>query len=124
MRQTNDKVFLDTNIIVYAHTDVEPDKQKIAQAIIAETLTIISTQVLQELTNTLVKKFKHPWGDIPKVLAEAASNNLLYTNTSHTILKACNIAENYNFSFYDSLIIAAALENDCNILYSEDMHHG
>jgi predicted nucleic acid-binding protein len=37
---------------------------------------------------------------------------------------ACQIAEKYHFSFYDSLIIAASLECDCNILYSEDMHHG
>jgi predicted nucleic acid-binding protein len=36
-------------------------------------------------------------------------------------LQACNIAEGYGYSFYDSLIIAAALECDCTILYSEDM---
>lgn len=123
MKPTSDKIFLDSNIIVYAHSDVEPDKQKIAQTIISEKLTVISTQVLKEIANILVKKFKHSWHDVSKVLAEAVSNNIVHTNTSQTILEACNIAEKYNFSFYDSLIIAAALESGCNILYSEDMQH-
>ena len=50
-------------------------------------------------------------------------NNELYTNTANTIHLACQIAQRYHFSFYDSLIIAAALEANCSILYSEDMHH-
>jgi predicted nucleic acid-binding protein len=48
MKPTSDKVFLDTNIIVYAHTNLEPGKQKTAQQIIEEQQTVISTQVLQE----------------------------------------------------------------------------
>lgn len=123
MKPTNDKTFLDTNIIVYAHSDVEPDKQRTAQMIIAEKLTVISTQVLQETSNTFVKKFKHLWPDVSKVVREAASNNIVHTNTANTVLYACNIADKYRFSFYDSLIIAAALECDCEILYSEDMQH-
>jgi predicted nucleic acid-binding protein len=124
MRPTNDKAFLDTNIIVYAHSDIEPDKQRTAQTIIAKMLTVISTQVLQETSNTLVKKFKQSWPDVLKVVTEAASNNLVHTNTSNTVFYACDMADKYHFSFYDSLIIAAALECDCNILYSEDLHDG
>lgn len=45
----------------------------------------------------------------------------LYTNTS---LKAINIKRRYRYSFWDSLIIASALENHCTLLYSEDMQHG
>lgn len=124
MKQTNGKIFLDTNIIIYAHSDVEPDKQKIAQGIISETATVISTQVLQEAANTLTRKFKHTWKEVSKVLKEAAINNILHANTSDTILSACNIAEKYNYSFYDSLIIAAAMECGCDTLYSEDLHDG
>jgi predicted nucleic acid-binding protein len=51
-------------------------------------------------------------------------NNKLYTNSESTIIGACNLADQYGFSFYDSLIIAAALECDCNMLYSEDLHDG
>jgi predicted nucleic acid-binding protein len=124
MKPTNDKVFLDTNIIVYAHTDLEPQKQKTAQEIMAETSTAISTQVLQETANTLVRKFHHSWADVTKVATEAIQNNNLHVNTDFTILEAIRIAERYGFSFYDSLIISAALECGCNILYSEDLQHG
>jgi predicted nucleic acid-binding protein len=58
-----------------------------------------------------------------KVLTDVNANNQLHTNTQLTIHKACNIAMRYKFSFYDTLIIAAALESNCTILYSEDMHH-
>lgn len=124
MKPMNDRFFLDTNIIVYAHTNVNLEKQKTAQNIIAEKTTVISTQVLQETANTLIKKFKQSWQDVIKVLNEASSNNELHLNTKHTILTACHIAEKYQFSFYDSLIIASTLECDCYTLYSEDLQHG
>jgi len=51
-------------------------------------------------------------------------NNNVYINTEDTILQACLIADRYNFSFYDSLIIAAAISSNSLILYSEDMSNG
>jgi predicted nucleic acid-binding protein len=58
------------------------------------------------------------------VASEAIQNNILHVNSDSTILEAFRIAERYGFSFYDSLIISAALESGCNTLYSEDMQHG
>ena len=123
MKQMKDRYFIDTNIIIYAHTDIEPEKQKTAQAIIREKPTVISTQVLQETANILSKKFKHSWQNISIVLEEASINNIFHLNTMQTVLKACQVAGKYKFSFYDSLIIAAALEHGCTTLYSEDLHH-
>ena len=45
-------------------------------------------------------------------------------NSEKTIFEACHLAARYQFSFYDSLILSAALECECSILYSEDMSHG
>lgn len=120
----NAKQFLDTNIIVYAHTDLDLQKQQVAQQLIANEETVVSTQVLQETANTLRKKFEFAWPDIKKVVDEAASNNLLHTNTYATVTDACRIAERYGFSFYDSLIISAALESGAEHLFSEDMQDG
>ena len=53
-----------------------------------------------------------------------AQNNEVHTNSFTTIQRACKIAERYSFSFYDSLIVAAALESGCLILFSEDLQHG
>ena len=123
MKPTKDSFFVDSNILIYAHTDLDATKQQIAQKIIIDFNPHISTQVLQETANILHKKFKHSWADIMKVLTDVNDNNQLHTNTQLTIHKACNIAMQNKFSFYDSLIIAAALESNCTILYSEDMHH-
>jgi predicted nucleic acid-binding protein len=71
----NDSAFLDTNILVYAHTDFDTAKQLVAQKLIGDTQSFISTQVLQELANTLNRKFKQPWNDVANVLADATANN-------------------------------------------------
>lgn len=120
----NGKCFLDSNVIIYAHTDLDVQKQQVAQHIIATQDTIISTQVLQETANILSKKFQFAWPDIQTVLNEAAANNSLHTNSFPAISDACRIAERYGFSFYDSLIIAAALESGCQRLLSEDLQDG
>ena len=120
----NGKCFLDSNLMVYAHTDLDLRKQQIAQHIIATEDSTISTQVLQETANILFKKFQLSWPDIQTVLNESASNNSLHINALSTIADACRIAERYKFSFYDSLIIAAALESGCGRLLSEDLQNG
>lgn len=120
----NDNVFIDTNVIVFGYSFTEPDKQRIARQLISESNSFISVQVLQELANILTKKFKFSFGDVIKTIDECRQNNIIHTNTESTIVQGCRIAERYGFSFYDSVIISAALESDCRILYTEDMHHG
>ena len=60
---------------------------------------------------------------IRSILQECLKNCDLNTNTSETVFSALDIAKRYDFSFFDSLIVAAALESKCTILYSEDMQH-
>jgi len=78
---------------------------------------------LQELSNTITRKLGFSFDDAIKVVEEMSKNNNLHTNTKITILKACEIAARYQLSFYDSMIVAAALESNCEILYTEDMQH-
>lgn len=120
----SDSIFLDTNILVYAYSDTELQKQTIARKLISENISFISTQVLQELSNTLSRKFKKSWPEITEAVKEVSLSNLVHANSEATIQHAIKIAEQYKFSFYDSLIIAAALECKCSKLYSEDMSHG
>ncbi len=109
--------------MVYAHTDLDIEKQRTAQNLIISGGTIVSTQVLQELANTLNKKFKHSWADVARVLSDVTSNSKLCTNDYDTIIRAADVAARYNYSFYDSLIIASALNNNCSTIFSEDMHN-
>src|ERR1700753_1774292 len=112
----NDNVFLDTNILVYAYSSTEPEKQAIARNLIAKGGTFISTQVLQELTNIITKKFKFNYQSAPRGVEECCNNSSLNVNSKATILLAHEIADQHGYSFYDSLIISAALECNCSIL--------
>lgn len=119
-----DKIFLDTNILLYIYSK-EQYKQKIAQNILNEYYDIcISKQVINEMTNILIKKFKLPLKDIEKTIKELEKELIVLDFDIQTQIKALKLMQSYNFQFYDALIVSTALENSCNILYSEDMQNG
>ena len=97
MMPMNDRVFLDTNILVYSYSNDEPDKQVIAQGIISNNNSFISTQVLTELSNTLTRKFKFEYEPTQIVIKECCTNSGLHINIVSTIMKACEIAKKFNF---------------------------
>ena len=121
----NDKVFLDTNIVIYAYSENEPKKQEIANNILEQynNQIIISTQVINELSNTLFRKFKLNANDVKEVVLELNEYFPIVNFSVQTQLKGIEIKEKYKLQFYDSMILATALENGCNILFSEDMQH-
>lgn len=79
---------------------------------------------MKEFANTLRKKFKLDWQSIQAALEELETNFAVHPTSVVSIKDACSIAERYGFSFYDSLIVIAALEAGCSGLYSEDLQHG
>jgi len=117
-----ERIFLDSNVMIYAYFKQDEKKQRISKRLISQN-AIISTQVLQELTNTLHRKMGVDYNIVRSILQECLKNCDLNTNTSETVFSALDIAKRYDFSFFDSLIVAAALESKCTILYSEDMQH-
>lgn len=120
----NERGFLDTNVLIYCYASAESQKQSQARSVANLPDVAISTQVLKEFANVLRKKFKQDWPVIKATLDEVTNNFEVHNNSTLTIKRACFIAERYKTSFYDSLIIAAALENNCSVLYSEDMQDG
>ncbi len=116
------KAFIDTNILVYAFS-ADP-RRNLAAEVIALGGTI-NVQVLNEFTNVLHKKQKLPW---PVIELAIASLHRIFptvmplTAAVHT--SGLSLARNHNISFYDALIIAAALEAGSDVLFSEDLQHG
>ncbi len=125
----NGNCFLDTNILIYSFDHSNPAKRAEALRLIKISLQtgkgIISSQVVQEFINVAIKKFEVPFSlhDCRKYL-DTVLSGLCRVFTSIELYKhTLDIMERWGYSYYDSLIIAAALQADCEILYSEDLHH-
>ena len=117
-----DRIFLNTNILVYALLD-EGTKQQTALELL-QTGCVISTQVLNEFTQVARKKAKLEWQEIIELSNAIQTLAEVVSLDKSTHNRGLEIAAQYGYSFYDSLIVAAALEAECNLLLSEDMQHG
>lgn len=114
--------FFDTNILIYAQ-EASP-KGDIARRLI-EQGGIISVQVMNEFANVLKRKYSKSWTEIEAALAdiEAVFDDIRPIQIEHH-RQAIALARDHSISFYDALIIAAALDAECDVLFSEDLQHG
>jgi predicted nucleic acid-binding protein len=117
-------VFLDSNIIIYAYSISDTEKQSVSSSIILNNDCIISTQVINEYCNVCLKKYFMQVSDVLLDVDNILDNCELIKIDETTIKQALFIKDSYGYSYYDSLIIASALECNCSVLYSEDMQHG
>ncbi|MCE7008491.1 PIN domain-containing protein [Kibdelosporangium philippinense] len=122
-------VFIDTNILIYAHDRQDPVKYKIAKAAL-DTLWeadtgVLSTQVLQEFYSVVVRKLKCPMShsEAREVVADYAEWCPIDTE-AQLLVSASVLCERYQLSWWDALIIEAALRCGATTLLSEDMQHG
>ena len=125
----SDKRFVDTNILVYAHDTSTGTKHERARTLLEELWRdrsgVVSTQVLQELCVNMRRKAGRPL-DI-KTTREIVVDYLSWhvvTNTGASILEALDLEARYRISFWDALVVQAALSAGADILYSEDLAEG
>ena len=115
--------FVDTNIAIYSIGKDEA-KRGVALSILANN-PVMSVQVLSETANIMRRKLGFDANAIASVVDKLSQVCCqLQPLTLDTLHGGLDIAKRYGFSHYDSLIIAAALQADCTILYSEDLQHG
>ena len=115
--------FLDTNVLVYAALS-DDHRRPTAEQLLAAGATI-SVQVLNEFVNVARGKLGWSWPDIETMLSLVGSRSRRVLDLSvATHEAAVALARDHGLSFYDALIVAAALEAGCDILYTEDMQHG
>lgn len=123
------KFFLDTNVLLYAFS---PDRSKaaVADELVERAIDtrsgVISYQVVQEALNVLVSRGTVLLqGDEAREYFEGVLRPLLAIGSSPAlVLEALWLRERYGLPWYDSLIVAAAIEADCEVLYSEDFPAG
>lgn len=116
------RVFLDSNILIYAVGDDE-SRRAVAESLIAQR-PVVSAQVLAETAAVLRRKFMLEHPAIEKILTAILARVSCEPLSAGTVLSALRLGERLGYSHYDSQIIAAALEAGCSVLYSEDMQHG
>lgn len=125
----SDKAFFDTNVLVYAFDNGEPEKNAISKQLIhdfgGDGNLVLSTQVLQEFYVTLTKVgrsllTREEAGELVNDFAEFP----LVQVDKNIISWAMKRHQSKVFSFWDALIVEAALQSGCSQLLSEDMQDG
>ncbi len=120
--------FIDTNVFVYLFDETDAIKRERADSLIYRSLEnrsgCISYQVIQETMNVITGKLGiHP--ERVRLLLDDILIPLWQINPTPGLYRqGIRLQAGYGFSFYDSLIVAAALEAGCSRLYTEDMQHG
>lgn len=120
--QANPRCFIDSNLWIYALI-VQQDKQKatIAKQVIETHQVVVSTQVINEVCTNLLRKSAFPEPAIRAVIDDFYQSYLVITIDQASLLEASRLRERYGFSYWDSLIVACALQAGVTRLYSEDM---
>jgi predicted nucleic acid-binding protein len=121
--------FVDTNILVYAEDKDAKAKHEIASDLLVQRWTerdgVVSVQVLQEFYVTATRKLKKPLTSVKA--REIVDEYLTWTvveNTGKLLTGAIELQQRAQLSFWDAMVVQAALEAGCDRLYSEDLNAG
>lgn len=125
----SDRTFVDTNVLVYAHDAEAGARHDVAARLVAELWenrrAVISTQVLQEFYVNATRKIPSP---LPRATARQIVRAYAAWQTEmigpHEIQLASEIEEQHRLSFWDALIVAAALKGGARTILSEDLSAG
>lgn len=119
------RVFIDSNVIVYANDARDPAKQKRAAEVIARQMQegtgVVSTQVLQEYASVALAKLKQEESVLLRILRLLETLTVVQM-TPPLIRRAVELRKIHGIGFWDAGILAAAEEADCETLFSEDFN--
>jgi len=120
-----DRCFVDSNIWIYAATQSEeapPDtRHDAARQLIESIEPYLSTQVINEVSINLIRKFRFSEAHIQNLIRSFYQKYTVYSLDADILLKASTLRTRYRLSFWDSIIVGTALQHQCHILYTEDM---
>jgi len=125
----SDRYFLDTNIFVYSFDPVAPTKAKVAEGLVTNGVTsglgLISYQIVQEFMNVALRQFQATMtaAELELYFFKILLPMMRIPSSTELFLQALRLQRANRIGWYDSLIVAAALQGDCKILYSEDLQH-
>jgi predicted nucleic acid-binding protein len=119
------KCFIDTNIWLYAFISSDDHrKTEKAKHLVESRAIATSSQVINELCVNLLKKANLREDEISGIIASFYNRYDVVEFSRDILLQASTLRCDYNFSYWDSLIVSSALHAGARLLYSEDMHNG
>jgi predicted nucleic acid-binding protein len=122
---SSDSYFIDSNIWLYALIQSQDQtKHEIANQLTRLDNIFISTQVINEVCVNLIKKSKLNQQEIKNIITGFYQSCTVLEFNENILLKAADLRNQYQLSFWDSLIVSSALFIQAGILFSEDMQHG
>ncbi|WP_089729972.1 PIN domain-containing protein [Candidatus Thiosymbion oneisti] len=120
---TDNFIFVDSNIWLYAFMSAESKKTKKAEEIISNSNIILSTQIINEICVNLIKKAGYSEPEIQQAIKNIYGYYQVVPIDEETIIEASIIRSTHQLSYWDSLVVVSAITSKCTILYSEDMQH-
>jgi predicted nucleic acid-binding protein len=123
--QATNNCFIDTNIWLYAFIEADDTtKSGIARTLIQESDPVVSVQVINEVCINLLRRANFTEDQIIRLIESFYEKCRVVELTESGLLIASQLRQRYSLSFWDSTIVATALNADVPVLYSEDMQHG
>lgn len=118
-------VWVDTNIWFYALSSGDEAKRLAANRLLDSLdRPVLNGQVIRELCINLLRKSSYDEAAIQELVSSLYCDCHVAPENIHVFLRASELRKQYSFSYWDSLIVGAALEVGCKTVYSEDMQHG
>jgi len=116
--------FIDTNIWLYGFIESDQgDKSRRARDLIVNSQPVISVQIINEVCVNLIKKAGFSESQISQLITSFFENYQVIELEQETLMTASELRLRYAVSFWDSLVIASALQAQVSVLYSEDLQH-
>jgi predicted nucleic acid-binding protein len=126
----NGRFFLDTNVFVYSFNASAPAKARRARERVRRAVAtgkgIVSFQVAQEFFNVALRRFAQPMtaAEAEQYLTTVFRPLMAVHSSQALYAEALWVSERYGLPWHDALIVAAAIEGNTSLLYSEDLQHG
>ncbi len=119
------RYFVDTNIWLYALiVSDDARKHQIAAEIVQGGNVVVSTQVINEACVNLLRKANVSEAQLYDLIVAFYAKYEVVATEAQVLLRASQLRMRYSLSFWDSLVVAGAIESGCNVLYSEDTQGG
>lgn len=119
----NKLIAVDTNVLIFLHDSSNLTKRTIATNLLADNPNIPS-QVVSEYLNVTRRLLTLSKDQLLFQTAELFKTSNIIPTSPSTLHIASALIKKYQFQLFDAVVVASALEANCDILYSEDMHHG